>query len=823
LSLADDLKAAAKRGDLASVVDLIENATEKQRRAAAPRMERFGIMRDAPAWRLAWLGTATAREVSTWWVALDDLPFDVVLRVVRARGKQFLDTLVRALERDELLLWPLIRAAVREGLIERPDVTAYTRALVAAAGLGERYWNEDSAYQALIEDAALLEEDVWRIFEVDVGQELVNARVYEREGGETLGKPVGNCWLYALTRLSAERRLDRQRLLDASLAALQRDFRASFVGWYAKLHEALEPTREERAARLETYLALLASPVPAVVKEGVTALKELDAQPEQLARAAGPALTQPQKGLALDVLRLLARAAEDEPAVLETVADALAHERADVQERALALLEQHRDQVDRAALLRYVDAVSPTLRPRLEALTGFSVGPSVDEAPEHPAPARTQPAPSDTARQRQPLAPVATVDDLIELAAALLEDQGTGDDAERFLDGVSRLCAEQDRDFERRTAALAKRAEELTEFNRWVTGIGGTQTVGRVVLAWTRRKTPPKHTTGDLLGFIAARALEVARRAYGGGKPRPLLALPTGSGGWIDPAVLEERRARHGRFRNRPDPADLQQAMLRASALEPIRIDPAVAISKSLYGGEKRGVKLSLASAPAELSALRDRLVPADEALVAGWDTSGVLGIRWALTVLPSDPEPAYGHALRNAVDSRDRRSAYGHPEIVLEHALQPGVPITRLGWHAVAAGLLGKPQEVQRAAVDVLVHSVGDGRFEGQALAIALAWLVANDLGKPNRLERPLRDAGRVSSRHAAEVVRTIVGFTAALPATPRTLAPVLELAQELAAASGYRVDGGAEQVALERITHEMSKSSKLGRAARGLLGSPA
>jgi hypothetical protein len=200
-----------------------------------------------------------------------------------------------------------------------------------------------------------------------------------------------------------------------------------------------------------------------------------------------------------------------------------------------------------------------------------------------------------------------------------------------------------------------------------------------------------------------------------------------------------------------------------------------------------------------------------------------VLGIRWALTVLPSNPEPAYGHALRNAVDSRDRRSAYGHPEIVLEHALQPGVPITRLGWHAVAAGLLGKPQEVQRAAVDVLVHSVGDGRFEGQALAIALAWLVANDLGKPNRLERPLRDAGRVSSRHAAEVVRTIVGFTAALPATPRTLAPVLELAQELAAASGYRVDGGAERVALERITHEMSKSSKLGRAARGLLGSPA
>jgi hypothetical protein len=49
-----------------------------------------------------------------------------------------------------------------------------------------------------------------------------------------------------------------------------------------------------------------------------------------------------------------------------------------------------------------------------------------------------------------------------------------------------------------------------------------------------------------------------------------------------------------------------------------------------------------------------------------------------------------------------------------------------------------------------------------------------------------------------------------------------VLELARELAAASGYSVDGGAERSALERIAGEMSKTSKLGRAARGLLGAP-
>jgi hypothetical protein len=47
-----------------------------------------------------------------------------------------------------------------------------------------------------------------------------------------------------------------------------------------------------------------------------------------------------------------------------------------------------------------------------------------------------------------------------------------------------------------------------------------------------------------------------------------------------------------------------------------------------------------------------------------------------------------------------------------------------------------------------------------------------------------------------------------------------VLDLARELAATSGYCVDGGAERSALERIAGEVSKSSKLGRAARGLLG---
>jgi hypothetical protein len=128
VSLEAELKTAAGRGDTERVVELIEAASEKERRAASGAMAgRFGMPREAPPWGLAWLGTATARDAMTWWFQLDALPTDLLLRVIRARGKQFLGTLVRAFERDRFGNWRLIRAVVKEGLIERPE-SAPTRA-----------------------------------------------------------------------------------------------------------------------------------------------------------------------------------------------------------------------------------------------------------------------------------------------------------------------------------------------------------------------------------------------------------------------------------------------------------------------------------------------------------------------------------------------------------------------------------------------------------------------------------------------------------------------------------------------------------------------
>src|SRR5207247_905024 len=64
----------------------------------------------------------------------------------------------------------------------------------------------------------------------------------------------------------------------------------------------------------------------------------------------------------------------------------------------------------------------------------------------------------DPARQ---ITPIGSVEELIDLFAAVLENEGPPDEIERVLDGVSRLCAEHPADFERRTGPLRKRARTL--------------------------------------------------------------------------------------------------------------------------------------------------------------------------------------------------------------------------------------------------------------------------------------------------------------------------------------------------------------------------
>ena len=621
------------------------------------------------------------------------------------------------------------------------------------------------------------------------------------------------------------------------------------------MHEALEPTREERELRLERYLALVAVPAPAAMKAGLAGLRAAgDAVPaEALAQVAPGALTQKQKNIAVETLGLLAEAALREPdarpVVLEAVAQALGHERADVQERALALLETEAADAPRATLLGLVDAVSPTLRERVAALVGVQTTSFVEEPaasmdellgrldriPERwrgdaqaavaavrdgrwPDPVQPRAEPSE----RAPLLPVESLDELIELSASLLEGQGTGDDAERFLDGVSRLCDQRPRSFERQTAGLLRQAEAPQD---WVFGGTGRGIVSYVAQAWIdRRRGQGEQTPATLVGFLSERGVEVARRAARS-IAKPLLALPTHAGGWIDPDVLEARERKTGRLLNRPEPLDRDQARLRAVVPDtPLRFVPVVS-ERDLYGNTVRALGLQPDRVTDDLGPVARMVTMPDgdrapvwwpvRSIWGSWD---LLGARWSLTVAPSRPEVAFAGAAVAAADSLDS-SPQLRPEAALTFALDPNVPLGPEAWLLVGLALVAKSTDLQRTATDVLVATVADGRFDAAEAGSALAWLSDKGFVKATRLERPFRDTGQVSPLHTGQIVRLLEVFVERCDATPKGLHAPVEAVLQHAAARRLALTTPAGRSAFQRVAADVSASSKLGRLTRQLL----
>ena len=843
MSVFERLAAGASPAEVRDeLVSLKEPERRKRAKEAEKEFERIWLRgageRASTRWRaaaVAWAGTVTARKfVSDFWrlstaILQDDELADDVYAVLAARGRSHFATVARGLLRAEMSWgWRLVRRGVRDGLIEPPEGDEYVRGVVHGVAPPRSPTDDIAAtYHGVLADPALLEREVWQLFEVDAASELGNAVVWSNRPAPSSGQPpeVENRWVYALRRLSAEGRLDRDRLLDASLDALMSDFRPASVGWYARFHEELEPTREERLARLDRYLALVTGTAPAVVKAGLAALRELEdtVAPEAVARVVPTAFAHRQKNLATEALALLARLCkrypEERAVLLEAVAQALAHERADVHERALKLLEQYPDDAPRAALLAYAEAVAPTLRPRLEKLTGVvAPTPTRATAVALPEPRVPEPAPGE------PLEPVRDVDELIELAAALLAGHGSGDDVERFLDGVSRLCDERRPGFAQRTKGLV---DQAGPHMAWRAGLAsGVDVVATVVRAWAGGKRPgataPRVTLG---GVLAGRGLEVAQRAVRR-RPRSLQALPTHAGGWLDPDVLAGRReAPRGFFRRSTvEHYDRVGARLRSVPAAQVELLP---VLTKAAGQMPTQVRFVCGQLPPELAGV-DELRRSLERLGTGraewwradedWLADDGLGARWLLTAVPALPELAYARALAVIVDRIDA-SMYRNPEVVFEHALDPHVPLREPAWGMVAAGLLAKAPDVQRLAVDLLVAAIEDERYDAASLGAALARSLDGGLGAITRLTAPLRDVARVSPLHGAQVVRGVEHALARLETAPRGLHAVLEVAVEAATTTGRRVENERARAALERIAGEASRSSKLGRLARSLL----
>jgi hypothetical protein len=485
--------------------------------------------------------------------------------------------------------WPVARRLVRLGAIDRPTVAAYTTlmpwALTRPGGIARTLADE------LLADPGLLDDEIWRLFTVpDAAVEL------QCHGG----------WAPSLVSLARQGHLDRERLIDACLEAFLRDFPPTRVEWYAQLHEQLELSVSQMSARADTYLALLGARSTTAVRlaqQAATVLLDnglLDAG--RFLAASVPALGFPRKNVVVAQLKLIDKVIRARPAAVETglvtVAQAFAHERADIQEAALKLIAKHGVPKGhpQAEISRLAAALSPSLVSQARRL-----GLSPDESPEPAAghggdsPVRSggegRPGDGEVAAPSRPRpaagnplpGPVRDPSELVVLFSQLMEDAADPVAVERALAGAVRLCHLPVAERRELAGPLLRRAGAKAREDHY--GPFGGDHVGAdvacLVLAWgagwadggnawypgiyDNRESIHRSADAEIMRRILTVRIREACTIIGTGRAAELLAEPEFERGAVSQQCLLERLT--GWYRDRPGQAparyDMEGALLR--------------------------------------------------------------------------------------------------------------------------------------------------------------------------------------------------------------------------------------------------------------------
>ncbi|MEO0343948.1 MAG: DUF6493 family protein [Pseudomonadota bacterium] len=270
------------------------------------------------------------------------------------------------------------------GLCQRPSSDSFIHGLLATHVF--LHWPvETSALRAkpALSDQRLattpakqkeLIDDLWRFFEV------------KGRGEFSLGYlDLGSAWRTRFIELCDNGQMPRDLLLDASLAALTRDFNQAEARCFARLYSDLEPTTEEQHTRCDQLLALLSEELPTTVSFAVKALKQVNkchpVPAEELIEALMPAFVSPVKGTVMEALRLtkdaVKRSPEAKKSAIVGVVQGLKHEGKGVPEASLVILESWFADVSLEELQKVRDAISempPNLRARAQAFCSKTTG-----------------------------------------------------------------------------------------------------------------------------------------------------------------------------------------------------------------------------------------------------------------------------------------------------------------------------------------------------------------------------------------------------------------------------------------------------------------
>ena len=552
---------AAKSGD--RVLAELSAMSPRERRRHAGAVIRFykAVMsfwqndpnrpsiRDDDAAMVAVLAVATLTELKS--LRFAPIPRNLAIQdVLRTLSPDWITEWVTHLIDDNPNVIGRISPVWEAGLCPRPSSEAFI--------LG--YYVNASWRSMTTDQSEFLSHDVWRFFEVEGGGEFSLA-AHDKYAN------ASRKWSVRLLSLLESGKLDHERLLDATLDALERDFAQFRAGWYSRFHGDLNPTIGQMTERAARYLRLLSSGVPPTVSLALKAVQKLDKAgaiaPDDLLPALEAPLQARQKSTVTTALRLLDSAVKRDTSLASEAAHlatrALVAETADIQSKALDLIEKlggNADPAIRSELADFAPLAAASVAKRIASMADVDLGAKV-ELPEVPGPAMA-------AR----FEPVADAIGALELFLSVLEAPRDPLEIERAIDGVSRFGAALRAD-EALVSPLRKRARQIAKRDT----IGDLQlSVALTGCALAEGKTfaeleigARSISSGTFARVFHDRNAEMIGRVLST-RALPMLSMPSDRGGFVAPDALVERLGIYRAACIEPGTTDLSLALLRLAS-----------------------------------------------------------------------------------------------------------------------------------------------------------------------------------------------------------------------------------------------------------------